>query len=289
MKQEQLKRMIKNIVPWRLRYFIKVQEAKGSLKLPQKLKQHRSVVDYNNGLYQVLKELGITDMRDKTVCEMGPGEFLTHAFLEYQLGSKKEILLEIADFANVNSPVDTSHLILDKDYKITKNLPPLSQAETWKSYLKKINATYSINGLDGYKHIPDDSVDYIFSFAVLEHIRKNIFFKTLEETYRFMNRGGVFYHMVDFTDHFGDKKNHLRFPEKVWEDKTHYSMENYTNRIACSEICKILEETGFEILKVKNQLFNRIPIKRFHLDRQFSNISEKDLFIANSIIVGRKP
>lgn len=114
-------------------------------------------------------------------------------------------------------------------------------------YLRKINGLYSINGLEGYREVADDSVDYLFSFAVLVHVRKRTFEDTMKETYRFMKSGGMAYHTVDYKDHLGGKKNQLRFRESVWEDETHYRMDNYTNRLACSEMCQILEDIAFKL------------------------------------------
>lgn len=154
--------------------------------------------------------------------------------------------------------------------------------------MEKIHAVYRTDGLDGYYSVPDNSVDFLFSFSVLEHIRKNIFLNTMKETFRFMREGGISYHAVDFTDHLGGGKNHLRFSEEVWEDKDHYRMDNYTNRLSCSEICQMLEDLGFQIVKVMPRQFWKDPVKRNCLDRQFRNISEKDLRTAGAVIIARK-
>ena len=44
--------------------------------------------------------------RGKSVCEMGPGQYLLHPFLEYQLGADREVLLEIDDFADEYAQID---------------------------------------------------------------------------------------------------------------------------------------------------------------------------------------
>ncbi len=186
MNKEYIKRFAKNCIPWRLRYFLKLQEAKGNFKFPENIKQKSLIEEYNNIFYNALKVLEIKDFREKSVCEMGPGQFLSHAFLEYQLGAEKEVLLEIADFANVDSPADKSLLSLVNDYDYVRRLPELEDGETWRTYLQKIHAIYRTDGLNGYKSVPDESIDFLFSFAVLEHIRKNIFVDTMQETFRFM-------------------------------------------------------------------------------------------------------
>lgn len=283
-----MKRLVKKGIPWRLRYFIKLQEAKGNIRLPDRLKQQRSMEEYNEALYSVLRVLGIKDFEGKAVCELGSGQYFSHAFLEYQLGAVKEFLLEIADFANVHAAVSMDGLILDCDYPALRKLPGLSKGETWNSYLNKIHAVYNINGLDGYRTVPDDSVDYVFSFAVLEHIRKQVFADTLKETYRFMRQGAVAFHTVDFTDHLGGGKNHLRYPASVWEDEIHYNMDNYTNRISCSQMKDVFEKIGFKVLKLKTARLKRNPLKRARLAAEFRELSKSDFMTSSAVFILKK-
>ena len=288
MKKESLKRTAKNCIPWRLRYLIKLQEAKGNIRISEGIKQYRGIDEYNRAFYEAIKKLKVTDFNGKTICELGPGQHLSHPFLEYQLGAVKEILLEIADFAHVDSSVEPSGLLLESRYQRLRELPALENNESWKSYLNKINAIYSIEGLKGYRAVPDNSVDYCFSFAVLEHIRKKIFVDTIKEMHRFMRFGGVAYHSVDFTDHMGGGKNHLRFAESVWEDADHYNMDNYTNRIFYTEMRDILSEIGFEIVKVERKFYEKVPISRNKLSFEFRDISQKDLMTKSAVLILKK-
>lgn len=288
MEKESLKRFVKNCIPWRLRYQIKLQEAKGNIRIPEGIKQHRGIGEYNRAFYKAIKELEITDFNGKVICELGPGQHLSHPFLEYQLGGDREILLEIADFAHVDFPVKLCDILLESNFQKLRELPVLENNESWKSYLDKINALYSIDGLKGYKAVPDNSVDYCFSFTVLEHIRKKIFVDTIKEMYRFMRFGGVAYHSIDFTDHMGGGKNHLRFAESIWEDADHYNMNNYTNRISYTEMCDILSDIGFEIVKVERTFYEKAPISRSKLSFEFKNISPKDLMTKSAVLILRK-
>lgn len=55
---------------------------------------------------------------------------------------------------------------------------------------------------------------------------------------------GVAWFYVDLRDMIGGKKNHLRFAADVWEDHTHYNMDNYTNRLSYSEMRDIFCPKG---------------------------------------------
>lgn len=288
MKKESVKRFIKSSLPWRLRYFIKLQEAKGNIHIPEGIKQFRPIEQYNNELYETMEDLGLSSFKGKTICELGPGQHLSHAFLEYQMGAEKEWLLDIADLAHIDSPVSPGNIQLKNEYEVCKRLPVLNGGEIWESYLSKINAVYSISGLDGYKDVPDNSVDYCFSYAVFEHIRKSIFLETIQQMSRFMRVGGICYHTVDFTDHMGGGKNQLRFSESIWEDADHYRMDNYTNRIQCSEICELLRDLGFVIISLKKEKYQKYPLKRSKIDASLKNISDEDLLTASALIVAKK-
>lgn len=289
MSVETAKRCVKNSIPWRIRYQIKLLEAKGVIRLPENIKQNRGIDEYNAFFYETLTRLGIGYFVGKTVCELGPGQHLSHAFIEYIMGAEKEYLLEIADFAHVGDSITSKELDLKQFNSMEeRGLPEPDKGETRESYLGKINAIYSTDGLKGYRKVPDGSVDYCFSFSVLEHVRKNIFIETVKEMYRFMKKGGVCYHTVDYKDHLGGKKNQLRFPESVWEDEIHYAMDNYTNRISCSDMCEIMKEVGFTIKSVKRRKFRKPPISRKHINDLFQDISDEDLLTADAIIITEK-
>lgn len=276
-KLEKTKTTIKNIIPWQLRYQIKLYEASHGFYLPMKSKQ--DIEHYNDVLYEILDRLGGIDCVDgKTVCEIGPGEYLTHAALLYQLGVAGSYLLDIEDLASSPTKVVVSAEVGLKDNGWRKQrLPKFDNNEKWNTYLRKINCSYNINGLDGYKEIENNSVDFIFSDAVFEHIRKNIFVDTIKEMYRFSKMGGVSYHIVDLRDHMGGGKNHLRFKEAEWEDEIHYRMDNYTNRLTCAEICKICEDVGFREIVVNRSFYNSMPLKRNDLTDSFKQMDEEEI------------
>lgn len=274
-----LAKQAKNLIPWKLRYWLKLTEAKHPGFIPDILKQKSDPGYYNDVFYEALDTIGIDSLEGKAVCEMGPGQFLSHAFLAYQLGADESYLLEIDDFAHQEGKIKMSrNLLLKEGMDKKRNLPGTEKAGTWKRYLKLLRSRYYTDGIDGYRRIPDDAVDYVFSFSVVEHIRKNVIRETMQEMYRFMRCGGTAYHVVDLKDHLGGGKNHLRFSDAEWEDQNHYKMDNYTNRLSCSELVSIWKETGFSVVYLKRERMDkRKLLNRSELNPVFSGISEKDL------------
>lgn len=279
---------IKDMIPWRIRYGIKMMEAAG-VKIPNRIKWHNDYKTYNEAFYSFIKEADIDDMTGIEICELGAGEHLIHALLEYQMGAKREYMIEIDDFARVDSRVTiTKEYKLSESYSRKRKLPRPQNNESWKDYLQRIDAYYLTDGLNSYGSIPAETIDFCFSDAVFEHIRKPIFEETIKEVYRFMKRNSILVHKIDFMDHFGGGKNNLRFPDHKWENELHYRMDNYTNRLSCEEIISILEKYGFKIESVKRMYYEDYPLKRSELAPQFRNMSDEDLMTKGATIIFTK-
>lgn len=287
---ENILKSVKNLIPWKLRYWIKLTEAKHPGLIPSVFKQKSEPKHYNDVFYQALETMGIENLKEKVICEMGPGQFLSHAFLAYQLGADRIYLLEIDDFAGQDEDAKMSRaLLLRAGMKKIRNLPEMEEWGTWKKCLKMLNARYYTDGIEGYRRIPDNTVDFVFSFSVAEHIRKNVIRETMQEMYRFMKHGGISYHAVDLKDHFGGGKNHLRFSETDWEDSIHYKMDNYTNRISCSELIAMWKECGFSVSYLKREKMDkRKLLQRRQMNSVFSDMSEKDFATGSFVVILRK-
>ena len=73
------------------------------------------------------------------------------------------------------------------------------------------NTEYLTSGLESLKEIDDNSVDYIFSHSVLEHVRKYELNALIKEMYRVLKPNGVISHNINYKDHLDDSLNNLRF------------------------------------------------------------------------------
>lgn len=287
MKAEKIKRQLKNLLPWRARLGIELYAEKHPGILPPALRQKSDVHQYKRILYSTLKQAEKIDVKDLCICEMGSGSWFSHAAMAYQLGAKRTVLLEIEDFANQERLVEEEEISLDADcVTALRPLPPW-QGMRWKEYFLPINTEYYPNGLQGYRAVPDDSVDFLFSHTVLQHIRKNVFEQTIAETARFTKSGATVLHRVDLRDCFGGKKNNLRFSDKEWEDGLHYKLGNYTNRLSCSEICACMERHGFIVEKCCRDMFDEMPIKRSQLSTEFYAMSDEDLMTKGFTVIAK--
>lgn len=141
------------------------------------------------------------------------------------------------------------------------------------------------DGLASFSQIKENSVDLIFSQAVLEHIRKHEFLETMRACRRVISPTGIMSHKIDFKDHLGGALNNLRFNEKIWESDCFVKSGFYTNRIRYSEMLEIFEEAGFKVEVLKIDFWEKLPTPRNRLHSKFSILSDSDLLVKGSHIL----
>ena len=90
----------------------------------------------------------------------------------------------------------------------------INNNDTLQNILSKTNSLYLTNGLGDLKKIKSGSIDFIFSQAVLEHIRLNEFNETIKQLYRVLKIDGTSSHQIDLRDHLSENLNNLRFSKK---------------------------------------------------------------------------
>ena len=111
-------------------------------------------------------------LRGKHILELGPGDSVGSAIVAASFGASIT-LLDSGYFAKSNI---TFYRKLSSDLaKRGLSAPNLKDASTIEDILKLCNAKYFTEGLDSFRFIASDSVDFVFSNAVLEHVRKKIF------------------------------------------------------------------------------------------------------------------
>ncbi|MEC4806501.1 MAG: methyltransferase domain-containing protein, partial [Jaaginema sp. PMC 1080.18] len=159
----------------------------------------------------------------------------------------------------------------------TKNI---NNCKNIQDFLEIYESFYLTKGLMSLKKLPDRSIDFIFSHAVLEHIRKKDFLKTIKEIRRIIKNTGYCSHQIDLTDHLGGNLNNLRFSEPLWESDFMVKSGFYTNRICYSEILELFKKCDFKIEDVQKVVWDKLPISRSKLSPEFRNRLEEDILIS---------
>ena len=245
----------------------------------------------------------------QTVLEMGPGNALGTGMAALLSGVQKYIAYDATTLLKQNFDAqlfqDLATLFRhQKDFAKTDRIMPstsfpsevfpgeqLAQSLSAQSGERIRQSIQQGNDLICYLNtptsLPDNSVDYLFSHSVLEHV------EALEPLYRAMWRwlrpGGVMTHSIDFSSHGTSKEwnGHWTVPDFVWQlmrGKRSY----FLNREPASTHRTLLEQHGFEIAA-----FHLSPLAsaltRDDLATRFRQLSESDLTTVSAFVVARKP
>jgi SAM-dependent methyltransferase len=144
--------------------------------------------------------------------------------------------------------------------------------------------------------ISDQSIDLIFSNAVLEHLYN------LETAFSHLARitkpGGLGIHQVDFRDHrdYSRPLEHLLFKEAEFYGKFKAKQGEFGNRIRPREMWQLLESVGFEVKEFRpnivveeEYLAEFLPRLRQAKKSRYRDYNAEDLrYISGLFIVERK-
>ncbi|WP_224981791.1 class I SAM-dependent methyltransferase [Geomonas agri] len=212
------------------------------------------------------------------VClEVGPGDSLFSciiaklhgASLTYMVDSGFFATHEIAPYSNLFA------FLRNNNFNITRP-EPFSVPEL----VEEFGGHYLTEGLAAIASIPSASIDFIWSNAVLEHIRKPEFLPFMKELRRILKDDGICSHRIDLRDHLGGGLNNLRFSEEVWESDMFAKSGFYTNRIRFHEMCSIFNTAGFEVSVLDINKWEKLPSPYSKFDKTFKSIPEHDLLIS---------
>ncbi len=224
-------------------------------------------------------------LADRTILEIGPGDSIATAIIAHAYGAKS-ILIDAGSFAK-NTPDDYRSLcesLANKGLQV----PNLSQISSIDELLVACEGRYLTNGIDSWNEIAGESVDLIFSQAVLEHIRRHEFLTLQQHCWRVLKPGGVASHRVDLQDHLGGALNNLRFSEKRWESDFFVRSGFYTNRIQMHHMLQQFTDAGFAVDLGEVRRWDVLPTPRNKMDVMFTGLSDEQLNISGFDVVLNK-
>ena len=218
--------------------------------------------------------------------ELGPGDSLLTALIAKAYGAGQVWLVDAGNFASTEI---TGFIKLAGMLKADGlNVPEIKANMSVADVLALCNARYLVNGLAGLRTIPDASADFIFSNAVLEHVRAHEFAATLHELKRIMKPDGTQSHAIDLKDHLATSLNNLRFSPALWEKDWFAARSGfYTNRLRHSEIMSILNTAGYRVDEVTRTTWPALPLTRTKMHESFKRFDDTDHCISEFEIVLR--
>ena len=224
-----------------------------------------------------LQNAGITNPKGMTLLELGPGDSIATAIIAATYGAKP-ILVDAGAFVRTDM---LPYMNLVSALSGEGLVPPdISMCTNVHEILIQCSAQYLTDGLKSLKRLENESVDFIFSQAVLEHIRRHEFQDTMLECYRILKESCLCSHQIDLRDHLSDGLNNLRFSRALWESSLFSNAGFYTNRIRCDDMLEQFTQAGFQILKCTMQRWDCLPINRKELNSEFRCKSDDELCIS---------
>lgn len=243
--------------------------------------------EYSVGVFAShLERAGLPELLPgKTILEIGPGDSAATALIAKAHGAKS-VLLDAGKFA-------TRDLSVYKNLAASMNqsgmsLPPLDDVHSFEKLLDACDARYLTNGLASLRELADQSIDFVFSQAVLEHVRRHEFLEMQRQLARVLRLGGACSHRVDLRDHLGGGLNNLRFKPKLWESDFFARSGFYTNRIQISRMTEIFEMAGFcvELLEVRR--WETLPTPRHKMAAEFAALPADELNVSGFDVLLRR-
>lgn len=134
--------------------------------------------------------------------------------------------------------------------------------------------------------IPSESVDWIFSQAVMEHVDEPQ--ETYHQCLRCLKPGGIMAHQIDFRSHetAPEWNGHWKYPQWLW-NTMRGKRPWFVNRLTYSDHRHMQVKAGFQILSDERQILAE-GIARKQLARKFQSITDMDLSTAGALFVSAK-
>jgi SAM-dependent methyltransferase len=226
---------------------------------------------------------GLGPGRPFVALELGPGDSLASALIASAFGAQRTYLIDTGAFATRELGV---YRALARDL-VARGLPTddLGSVVDLEGLLRVCRASYGTAGLRSLRDVPSASVDFIWSNAVLEHIRRAEFDEFIRELRRVISHHGVCSHQVDLRDHLGGALNNMRFSSRWWERDWMANSGFYTNRMRMSDMLRVFEAAGFNARVTSMLRWPALPTPRGSLAREFQSIKLDELLVSGFSVV----
>lgn len=212
-----------------------------------------------------------------TAMELGPGDSLASAVIAAAHGATRTYLVDSGAFAMTEPAIyrDLSRYLRSEGLRP----PDLERVHDMATLLQACRGSYATDGLASLRELPAAAVDFVWSQATLEHIRRNEFADTAREIRRIIRQNGICSHHIDLKDHLGGALNNLRIPSRWWETEWMARSGFYTNRIRMAEMLHVFESAGFQVASLVATRWQDLPTPVKALAPEFRNCDRADLLV----------
>jgi SAM-dependent methyltransferase len=298
----QYKLLIRSLYPF-LPFQSKLRSIKRRL-VPLNKENARGVLECGLKMIELLKAENF-DLKSKTALELGTGWEPLIPLLLRCAGCEKVITVDLHNLLDVISCKRVAEFILEEKNLISSKagIEPQIIEEFIKSIsfdnVKEFLKTSSIEYLSpcDARSLPlqDNTIDFIVSNNVLEHIPPEILKAIHLEFHRVLQNEGRMYHQVDNHDHlsYSDTSitdvNFLKYNEKIWKLLNSNPID-YQNRLRHFEYLDVLQQTGFVIQRDASVTDPQAieSLKKMKIDSKYASVSIDQLAITFSRVIAQK-
>jgi len=219
--------------------------------------------------------------------ELGAGGSLINGLYARKAGFDKCYFVDVVDYASQEMGI-YKKLILELDEEDQNRFNnAYAESSDLNEAFRQIGIIYLTNGLESLRGIPSDSISYSFSNAVLEHVRIGEFAQTVAELKRIHRADSISLHQVDYKDHLASSLHSLRFSRKLWESRFFPNSGFYTNRLRNRDVIDFFVDGGFTVEENRPEFWEKPPLAKNKLAREFQDYDENELLIQSGFIVFR--
>lgn len=221
--------------------------------IPRKLAPTASVAQHSLMHAAALRNSG-GELATARIFEFGAGWDLYNSLVLYCMGANHQWTIDIQRLARadaINSVIN--HLAIDPPAGAIRKPSALVTANTLEDDLARLYGIHYVAPMDARRlSIDDESIDFICTTSVLEHVPEDILKGIMPECRRILKRTGFMSHVVDFSDHYShtDKSignfNYLQFSDDQWR-KFNPGI-HYQNRMRRKDYDSIFRNAGCAVV-----------------------------------------
>jgi SAM-dependent methyltransferase len=216
----------------------------------------------------------------KTVLEIGPGNSYINAY-NFLLSKVRKVYLVDKYPRHADTKRQKSYIQNEIDYcKARYNVDRLEYIDRSTCALDPDCITFITGDLCS---IPfDTKVDFIYSIAVLHHIKG--LDRYIQKMHDILNSGGMMYHVVDLKDKFhffGSPFLFYKYSDFTWDHLLTDEAVTYTNRMRHHEYIDMFTRNGFDVVWQKTISYE---IPKFPINKKFYGRPDLDIGDAHFLL-----
>ena len=221
-----------------------------------------------------------------TGLELGPGDSIAAGIIAYAYGAKKTYLVDVGRYVSDDVALYQNLVTFLQGKGL--DVPNIEKGASFESVLAQFNIDYLTSGNESLAQIKGQSIDFCWSQAVLEHVRRDDFQTLANHAKRVIKPDGAHSHRVDLKDHLASSLNNLRFSPKIWESNLFARSGFYTNRIQFTQMLDMFKTAGLQVETPEVNHWDTLPLSKNKMYSTFRSLSDEELNVSGFDFVGRQ-